>query len=86
MRLIYFRASWCGSCKSFTPVIEKLKSEGYEIQIIDTDKNKDLATQHKVTSLPTTIILLNEKEVNRFIGAISEDKLRKQLPPNYRLW
>jgi protein-disulfide isomerase len=35
------------------PIVYKLKTEGYDIEIIDVDSNKKLARQYGITSLPT---------------------------------
>ena len=68
----YFTATWCGPCKAFKPVMTEIKNEGYSIQMIDVDENKDLASQYGVRSVPTTVIEENGLEVSRFIGAISK--------------
>jgi thioredoxin 1 len=64
----YFTATWCGPCKAFKPVMTEIKNEGYSIQMIDVDENKDLASQYGVRSVPTTVIEENGVEVSRFVG------------------
>ena len=64
----YFTATWCGPCKAFKPVMTEIKNEGYSIQMIDVDENKDLASQYGVRSVPTTVIEENGVEVDRFVG------------------
>ena len=55
-RAKYFTASWCGPCQSFKPIMEGLRADGYDIHILDIDKNESLAKQYKIASVPTTII------------------------------
>ena len=65
----YFTASWCGPCKAFKPIIEELIEEGQPIEILDIDEYPDLATYFKILSVPTTIILDDDQEIERFVGA-----------------
>ena len=64
----YFTATWCGPCKAFKPVMTEIKNEGYSIQMIDVDENKDLSSKYGVRSIPTTVIEENGVEVSRFVG------------------
>jgi thioredoxin-like negative regulator of GroEL len=71
------------------PIIDKLKSEGFDIQIIDVDKDKDSSTKYKISLLPTTVILYEDKEKARYTGKITEENLRNYLSkvkPDYRFW
>ena len=75
----YFTASWCGPCKAFKPIIEELKVEGYPINIIDIDENSNLATEYSIRSVPTTVILEDGKEIERFVGARTKQLIRGRL-------
>ncbi len=86
---LYFTASWCSVCKVMRPIIEQLQKEGYDIKIIDSDKEKKLVKRFRIESLPTTLILQDDKEIDRFVGQISADELRKRLTkkaPDYKIW
>ena len=37
----YFTATWCGPCKAFKPVMNEVAGEGYSVQILDVDENKE---------------------------------------------
>ena len=75
----YFSATWCGPCKAFKPIMEELKREGYNIDIIDVDEQQALAKAYNVKSLPTTIIESNGNELSRFVGAKSKTAMMEQL-------
>jgi thioredoxin-like negative regulator of GroEL len=75
----YFSATWCGPCKAFRPIVEELKSEGYNIDIIDIDAQTALAEAYGVRSVPTTVIEQNGNEVERFVGAKPKSYLMEQL-------
>lgn len=87
MTAIYFKAAWCSACRAMRPVIEQLQKEGYEIQIVDTDTNKDLTKKYEIESLPTTIIIQGGKEIDRIVGKVSADELHKHLTRvDYKIW
>ncbi len=75
----YFSAKWCGPCRNFRPIMEEVASEGYSVQFIDVDTSQNLATQYRVTSVPTIVIEENGVVVNRFIGAITKQQLLEKL-------
>lgn len=70
------------------PVIEKLRKDGYAIDIIDRDKNSELAKKYGVSALPTIIILNGDIETKRWVGIVSESELRSVLKkfPDYEVW
>ena len=73
--VFYFTADWCGPCKKTKPVVEDMKKEGFEFQIIDADYEQLLVKRFQVKSIPTFILLEDGKEINRITGA----KTRKEL-------
>jgi len=77
---LHFTSEWCSACKQMRPVIEELIKEGYFIRFIDYNRNADLVQQYKISNVPTLVIKTNEgKEVTRFIGVTSQDKIKKVL-------
>ena len=75
----YFTATWCGPCKAFKPVMNEVAGEGYSIQFVDVDQNKELASQYGVRSVPTTVIEENGVEVERFVGALPKETVKNKL-------
>ena len=75
----YFTATWCGPCKAFKPVMNEVAGEGYSIQFVDVDQNKELASKYGVQSVPTTVIEENGVEVDRFIGALPKEAVKNKL-------
>jgi thioredoxin 1 len=73
--VFYFTADWCNPCKKTRPVVEELKKEGFQFQIIDVDYEQLLAKQFQVKSIPTFILLKDGKEINRTTGAKIKEEL-----------
>jgi len=68
IRIRYFSASWCGPCKTYKPVIKKLKKAGYPIEIIDIDKEPVIAESFRIMSVPTIKITRDENVVETMVG------------------
>ena len=75
----YFTATWCGPCKAFKPIMTEVMNEGYLVQILDVDQNKNTAQQYNVRSVPTTVIEENGVEVDRFVGALPKQSVIQKL-------
>lgn len=76
-KLVAFKAAWCGPCKMLTPILKNLQSEGYDIEMIDVDKNTELAEENNVKSIPTLDFLEDGKLYRRVIGLKTKDELIK---------
>ena len=75
----YFSATWCGPCKQFKPIMQELSDEGYDIEFIDGDENKEVAIEYNIRSIPTTVIELDGKEINRLVGVKSKEEMINEL-------
>ena len=75
----YFSATWCGPCKQFKPIMQELLDEGYNIEFIDGDENKEVAIEYNIRSIPTTVIEEEGKEINRLVGVKSKEEMIDEL-------
>jgi len=76
--LVDFYATWCGPCKVQSPILEDVKSkvgDNANVIKIDVDKNKDLAVQYRVQSVPTLILFKDGEQVWRAAGVHQADML-----------
>ena len=77
--LLDFTATWCGPCQKMSPLISRLKREGYPIKKVDVDQEPDLAKRFNVTSIPAFVLVVEGKEVARSVGSTTESNLRRML-------
>jgi hypothetical protein len=91
MKLLFFRAEWCGPCRQMAPVIETIMDQDYfkerysSVERIDVDADWESASHWVVRSLPTFIILDNHgQEVARHIGAWNREKMQEWMLDNYQ--
>jgi thioredoxin-like negative regulator of GroEL len=73
--IFYFTADWCQPCKKVKPIVEDMKREGFQFQMVDADYEQLLVKQFKVSSIPTFILLKDGKEINRITGAKTRGEL-----------
>ncbi len=74
-----FSASWCGPCYVYAPIFEQVAKNvaGKAVFVkIDVDATPIVAQRFYVMSVPTTIIFVNGKPVQRIVGVIPEDRLQ----------
>ena len=78
--IVDFWATWCGPCRTLTPMLERVVSEaGGAVKLvkIDVDKNPAYAGQLQVKSIPTVYAFVNGQPVDGFQGAVPESEIRK---------
>ena len=79
-------AAWCGPCRMVAPIIDELARD-YAGKVVfgklNVDENPKTAMRFDIMSIPTLLIMKDEKEVDRIIGAVPkqsiEAKLRKHM-------
>ena len=80
--LVDFYAEWCGPCQIMKPrILDVAERMGDNVKVvqIDVDKEKELATRFRISSVPTLIIFKNGKQQWRQSGIISALALMKLL-------
>ena len=78
--VVDFWATWCRPCKMFSPILEEISKENnIWIAKIDVDQNPIQASKYNITSVPTTIIFENGKEVKKILGAKPKHQMIEEL-------
>lgn len=76
--LVDFFGTWCGPCQTLMPILKDVKDElgsGIKIIKIDIDKNRELATQYQVRSVPTMILFNNGEPKWRQSGVLQKQAI-----------
>lgn len=69
--IIEFCSVMCGSCKMMEKVLEEFEG-AYKI---DIEKNEKMGEEFRIYNLPTVIFFEDGKEVKRFVGYTTKEKL-----------
>ena len=78
-------AAWCGPCKMMNPVIEQVKSnnENLEVVKVNVDEERDLAVKYQIRSIPTLVLFKEGVPIWRNSGVLTEqtisDKIKEVL-------
>ena len=74
--LLDFYADWCGPCQRMMPVVEELHRAGYPVRKVNIDREPGLARRFRINAVPTFVMIVNGREVDRIVGPASLDQLR----------
>jgi thioredoxin 1 len=77
--LVDFWAEWCGPCRMFAPVFEKVSGERPDITFakVDTEAEQALAGAMQITSIPTLMAFRDGILVFAQPGALPEPSLNQ---------
>ncbi len=84
--LVDFFATWCGPCKMMHPELEKLNGmvgDKARILTVDIDKNRRLAAEYNVRSVPTLMIFKGGELKWRTSGYTPADTLATEIAKYY---
>lgn len=76
--IIDFWAPWCGPCKQFGPIFEKVSGEYPDILFgkVNTEEEQALAGHFQVRSIPTTVVLRDNIGIFQQPGLLPEEALK----------
>ncbi len=76
--LVDFWATWCGPCRSISPLVEELAKQftgRVKVAKLNVDENPGTPTQYSVRSIPTLILFKGGKIVDQIVGAAPKARL-----------
>jgi len=80
--LVDFFTVYCGPCKQLKPALEELAGElngEAKVVAVDVTVNEELATDLRISVVPTLIVFKDGREIQRLVGVQSKAKLREAL-------
>lgn len=75
-------APWCGPCRMIAPAIEQLAAElsgRVRVAKLNVDENPATAARFDVRSIPTMLVMVNGREVDRIVGAQPKAAIQQRL-------
>ncbi len=82
LKLIDFYADWCAPCRMMDPIFEEVMpdyKDKVELERINVDENPQKAQEFGVMSIPTMVLLKDDKEIDRRIGLLQGPMLKQWL-------
>jgi len=78
--LVDFWAEWCPPCRIMAPVVEEL-AEKYAGKLVvakvNVDESPGIARKYYIRAIPTFIIFVKGKPVERIVGAVGKEGLER---------
>ena len=78
IQLLAFHTSWDQAADMKT-IWDNLLRDGFPVEAVNINEERGLAIQYKISSVPTSVLVVDGKEVKRFAGQTSELELKRCL-------
>ena len=77
-KILYFSAPWCGPCKQFGPIMDRISQTGILVEKVNVDNAPAVAAAYNVRSVPTVVVVdRSGNELGRPVGMLSESQVRQ---------
>ena len=82
--LLYFKAEWCGFCKTMNRILDQVAAETPDELLIakcNIEQCAECAAAYEVTSVPRLVIFKDGAEIERLNSAVGKAVLLEKLLP-----
>ena len=80
--VVYFWGTWCGPCKTFSPIFDKVageKGKTFRFLKIDSQKHKALCNRYRIRGVPTLMVFKKGKQRALLNGALKAREFKQWL-------
>lgn len=79
--LVDFYADWCPPCRMLAPVLQEVAREVDHVDVVKVNVDNDprLASQYRVSAIPTLILFKDGQPVERVTGFVPKQELKEML-------
>jgi len=80
--LVEFWATWCGPCRSISPIIEQLAKEftgRIKVTKLNVDESPATTSQYGVRGIPNLILFKGGKLFDQIVGTVPKARLKTMI-------
>lgn len=85
--VIDFWAPWCGPCKAMNPVLDQWAQQHPTVKVlkVDIDQAPEIATSYAISSIPTLVLCVKGKSIDRRVGGQTLQGLTDWVAPHSKI-
>ncbi len=80
--LVDFWATWCGPCRTISPIIDELATElegKAVVGKVNVDDNSEIPQNYGIRNIPTLLLFKNGELVDKMVGVVPKSQMIEKL-------
>ena len=80
--LVDFWATWCGPCRTISPIIDELATElegKAVVGKVNVDDNSEIPQNYGIRNIPTLLLFKNGELVDKMVGVVPKGQMIEKL-------
>ena len=80
--LVDFWATWCGPCRTISPIIDELATElegKAVVGKVNVDENSEIPQNYGIRNIPTLLVFKNGELVDKMVGVVPKSQMTEKL-------